>query len=122
MHVLVAHGDAGRRDQLARVLREAGHEVSTAATGDDALERCCAGGEDVVVLERRLCALPTGELVAALKHDPVAYATAIVLLEADGLDADAATHALGAGVQDFLVEPVRDGEVIARVAAAGRTK
>ncbi|HEY7074508.1 MAG TPA: diguanylate cyclase [Solirubrobacteraceae bacterium] len=122
MQVLVAYGDAARRDRLAHVLRAAGHEVTTAATGEEALERCCGGGEDVALIERRLCALPAGELVAALKHDPVAYGTAIVLIEDGGLDADEAAAALRAGVQDFLVEPVGDGELIARVAAAGRTK
>jgi two-component system, cell cycle response regulator len=122
MQVLVAHGDAARRDEVAQVLRAAGHDVATAATGEQALERCCGGGEDVAVLERRLCALPTGDLVTTLKRDPAAYGTAVVLLEADGLNADAAIGALGAGVQDFVVEPAPDGELIARVAAAGRTK
>jgi diguanylate cyclase (GGDEF)-like protein len=122
MQVLVAHGDAGRRDRLAQSLRSAGHEVVTAATGDEALERCCSGSEDVALIERSLCALSTGDLVAALKHDPVAYGTAVVLLEDAGPDADAAAGALRAGVQDFLVEPVGDGELLARVTAAGRTK
>jgi two-component system, cell cycle response regulator len=122
MQVLVAHGDAGRRDQIAQALREAGHDVATAATGDDALERCCSGDQDVAVIERSLCRLSTGDLVAALKHDPLAYGTAVVLLEDAGPDAEAAAAALSAGVQDFLVEPVRDGELLARVAAAGRTK
>src|SRR2546423_4228042 len=103
MHVLVAHGDAGRRDRLAQLLREAGHDAATAATGDEALARCSGGTEDVAVIERRLCTLPAGDLVATLKHDPVAYATAVLLVEDAGLDAGAAADALRAGVQDFLV-------------------
>jgi two-component system cell cycle response regulator len=38
------------------------------------------------------------------------------------LDLDAAVAALRRGVQDFIVEPVSEGELITRVAAAGRTK
>src|SRR4051812_33124152 len=109
MQVLVAHGDGGRRDRLAQVLRGAGHDVTTAPTGDEALDRCCGGAADVAVIEHSLCAIPPGDLVAALKRDPVAYGTAVVLLEDGELDADAAARAVRAGVQDFLVEPVSDG-------------
>src|SRR5918911_5748481 len=104
MNVLVAHGDPERRGRLARGLEQAGHDVTAVASGADALARCCAGSEDVAVIDRALCALPTGDLVAALKGDPEAFATAVVLIERVGPDADGAREALGAGVQDFLVE------------------
>jgi diguanylate cyclase (GGDEF)-like protein len=122
MEVLVAHADPARRDQLARALRAAGHGVTAVADGAEALERCCGGAEDVAVIDRDLCALPEGDLVAALKGDPVGFGTAVVLVEPSGPDAHVAQQALRAGVQDFLVEPVADGELLARVAAAGRTK
>jgi two-component system, cell cycle response regulator len=122
MEVLVAHADPARRDQLARTLRAAGHEVTTVASGADVLEGCCGGSEDVAIIDRGLCALDGGDLVAALKGDPQAYGTAVVLLEPDGLDSESAHAAMRAGVQDFLVEPVAEGELLARVVAAGRTK
>jgi diguanylate cyclase (GGDEF)-like protein len=61
-------------------------------------------------------------LVADLKADAEAYRAAIVLVERAGLDLDAAVGALQRGVQDFLVEPFTDAELVSRVDAAGRTK
>jgi two-component system, cell cycle response regulator len=122
MEVLVAHADPTRRGQLARALRAAGHGVTEVASGVAVLERCCDGDEDVAVIHRDLCALESGDLLKALKGDPQAYGTAVVLIEPAGPDPDTAQAAMRAGVQDFLVEPAGDGELLARVAAAARTK
>ena len=62
------------------------------------------------------------ELLAALKGDAEAYRTRRRAARAPGLDLDTAVAALRRGVQDFLVEPVGDAELVARVQAAGRTK
>jgi two-component system cell cycle response regulator len=78
---------------------------------------------DVAVVDAALCADGCGdELLRTIKGDADAYGTAIVLLERADLDFEAAVGALRRGVQDFLVEPVSDGELVSRVAAAGRTK
>jgi two-component system cell cycle response regulator len=61
-------------------------------------------------------------LLEAVKRDPVAFRTAVVLIERQGLGADEALAGVRRGVQDFLVEPIADGEVVTRVEAAGRTK
>jgi len=61
-------------------------------------------------------------LVAEIKADPHAYGTAIVMIARPGLDRATATRELRRGVMDFIVEPVADGELVARVEAAGRTK
>ena len=57
-----------------------------------------------------------------IKGDPVAYATAIVMIERPGLTPAQALDGMRRGVQDFLVEPVADGELLTRVEAAARTK
>jgi two-component system, cell cycle response regulator len=69
-----------------------------------------------------LCRADQQELLAALKGDPEAYRSAVVLLERADLDLDTAVSALRRGAQDFLVGPVGDAELVARVEAAGRTK
>jgi two-component system cell cycle response regulator len=61
-------------------------------------------------------------LVAEVKRDPIAYATAIVMIERPGLTPEQALEGTRQGIQDFLVEPVSDGEVLTRVEAAARTK
>jgi two-component system, cell cycle response regulator len=123
MQVVLAHGDAHTRDRLSAVLSRAGHEVRTSASSDEALAACCGDATDVAVLDVDLCrGHEGGELLRAIKRDVDAYGTAVVLLERSDLDLPTAVEALHRGVQDFLVEPVSDGELVARVAAAGRTK
>ena len=123
MQVVLAHADAHTRDRLSAVLSRAGHEVSTSGSTDEALAACCGRSADVAVLDVDLCrGHEGGELLRAIKSDADAYGTAVVLLERSDLDLGTAVEALQRGVQDFLVEPVSDGELVARVTAAGRTK
>jgi diguanylate cyclase (GGDEF)-like protein len=123
MHVVLAHSDAHVRDHLSTVLGRVGHHVRASGTADEALAACTAGRTDVAVVDVDLCRGDAGSrLLASIKGDADAFATAVVLLERAELDLGAAVSALHRGVQDFLVEPVSDGELITRVAAAGRTK
>src|SRR3954470_36244 len=118
MRVLLAHAPTAERRRLADVLRAADHEVLAVAEPAEALECCRAWAPDVALIHAD-CA---GDLVCDLKSDPDAYATAIVMIERPGLDAERAVEGMRSGVQDYLVEPLADGEVLTRVAAAARTK
>src|SRR3954470_3040655 len=119
MRVVVAHGRAGERRRFCDVLTRAGQEVMAAGDADTAVARCVEWSPDVAVVDAALCG---GGLVGRLKRDLVAFRTAIVLVERAELDLETAAEALRRGVQDFLVEPVGDAELIARVYSAGRTK
>src|SRR4051812_32305265 len=118
MRVLLAHAPTPERRRLARVLRAADHDAVEVAEPDEALDCCRAWAPDVALIHVD-CA---GDLVSELKSDPDAYATAIVMIERPGLDAERAVEGMRSGVQDYLVEPVADGEVLTRVEAAARTK
>jgi two-component system, cell cycle response regulator len=123
MRVVLAHADRGARERLGSVLSGAGFDVRAGATAADAVAACRDPGADVALVDAELCRHGAGEeLLQAIKGDAEAYGTAIVLLERAELDLDAAVAALRRGVQDFLVEPVSDGELVSRVTAAGRTK
>jgi two-component system cell cycle response regulator len=123
MRVVLAHEDALTRARLTDVLTRVGHDVRPTATADEALAACCADTTDVAVVDAAVCEGPEGgALLRAIKGDADAFGTAVVLLERAELDLDAAVGGLRRGVQDFLVEPVSPGELVARVAAAGRTK
>jgi two-component system, cell cycle response regulator len=118
MRVLLVHALTPKRRRMARVLQEVGHEVVEVADAASALAHCRQWRPDVTVLHAD-CARG---LVCDIKADPIAYPTAIVLIERPGLDAHEALAALRQGVQDYLIEPVADGEVLTRVEAAARTK
>jgi two-component system cell cycle response regulator len=118
MRVLLVHTLTPKRRRLARVLRGAGHEVLEVDGPAEALERIRERAPDVALIHVEC----RGELVCAIKSDPVAFGTAIVMIERPGLDPARALDGLRSGVQDYLVEPVAEGEVLARVEAAARTK
>ena len=61
-------------------------------------------------------------LVCDIKADPIAYSTAIMMIERPDLSPQDALDGMRRGIQDYLVEPVADGEVLTRVEAAARTK
>ena len=121
MNVVVAHEDPGTSGRFARVLGGIGHSVQLALDPEDVVARARELRADVVIVDVGLCG-DEGELLGALKGDPEAFRAAVVVVERAGLDLEAAVEALRRGVQDFLVEPVDDAELVARVEAAGRTK
>jgi two-component system, cell cycle response regulator len=121
MRVVLAHASAVAREHLGGTLAAVGHEVIPAASAEEALVRCREADPDVTVLDVALCRDDGIEVLQAIKCDLEAYRTAVVLLEHADLDLDSAVEALRRGVQDFLVEPFADAELVARVEAAGRT-
>jgi two-component system cell cycle response regulator len=122
MRVVLAHQDPRRRRELRTVLVRVGHEVAEASSAEDAVARCRERATDVAVVDLDLCRHGGDAFLHSIKGDVEAFRTAVVLLERADLDLDAAVAALRRGVQDFIVEPVSEGELITRVAAAGRTK
>jgi two-component system cell cycle response regulator len=118
MRVVVAHGRAGERRRFRNVLADAGHDVTECDCADDALDRCLELHADVAVVDD---AAGNG-LVERIKSDPDAFRTAVLLVEKAEPGIERAADVLQRGVQDILVEPVHDAELITRVHAAGRTK
>jgi two-component system, cell cycle response regulator len=118
MRVLLAHAPTANGRRLARLLRAADHEVAEVADPGEALERCRAWAPDVALVHAEC----SDDLVCDIKSDPTAFSTAIVVIERPGLDPARAVEGMRSGVQDYLVEPVADGEVLTRVEAAARTK
>jgi two-component system, cell cycle response regulator len=118
MRVVVAHGRAGERRRFRRVLAEAGHDVAECDCVESALDRCLEWQADVAVVDE---AAGDG-LVERIKSHPEGFLTAVLLVETEEPPVERATEAMQRGVQDILVEPVHDAELITRVQAAGRTK
>jgi two-component system cell cycle response regulator len=120
--VLVAHASAVTRRRFSRTLRTAGHEVLEAGGAQRAVALCRERRPDVLLLAADLCDRDEVAVVELVKADPVVFRTAIVLIEPAELLTDAAAALLRRGAHDFLLEPVREAELVARVLAAGRTK
>jgi two-component system, cell cycle response regulator len=119
--VLVADDSPTVRAVVAAELTTAGYEVVEAADGQAALDAVRSRPVDVVLLEVEMPVLDGWAVVAALKTDPGTADVPVVFLTGRAGTADI-VHGLDLGAHDFVRKPPRTEELLARVAAALRTK
>jgi putative two-component system response regulator len=101
--ILVVDDENTIRMVVAKYLRTRGFDVSTAESGDAALEQLSAKKFDLMLCDVRMPGLSGVELVpAALEIDP---ALGIVMLSAVN-DASTATESMAQGVLDYLTKPI----------------
>ncbi len=115
--VLVVEDDHGLRDVVARGLREAGFEVTTASDGTGALRTAGARQFDVVVLDIGLPDADGRDVCQAMRaagtRAPVVFLTA-----KDGVTDRLSGFA--AGGDDYLAKPFHLAELVARLRVAVR--
>ncbi|MBL8273506.1 MAG: response regulator [Xanthomonadales bacterium] len=113
---LVADDDPDLRDLLKLVLEEAGYEVETASSANDALDRATARPPDLLVIDVQMPGLSGNTAVYRLRAQ--GYTGRIVTLSGSVVG-DAREAALRAGADAFLLKPV-DLEMLLRAAAGDR--
>jgi two-component system response regulator MprA len=116
--VLLIEDDAEIADVLRRFLRQEGHEVRTAADGDEALPAAAEFVPDLVILDLGLPGLDGVEVCRRLRADgdvPILILTARTELDdrVEGLDS---------GADDYLVKPFERQELLARIRALLRRR
>jgi two-component system, cell cycle response regulator len=120
--VLLAHGSSATRRRLGSALRAEGHFVLDAGGAGLALALCRERRPDVLLASAALCERDRLDLLTAVKTDADVFRTAVVPIVPADITAASARELLRRGADDFLLEPVREPELIARVQSAGRTK
>jgi CheY-like chemotaxis protein len=115
--VLVVDDDSNMRSLVETRLRQTGHRVLGAASGDEALQLVAERGvPDVVVLDVLMPGISGLELLARLRDDPASAAVPAVFLSARVQESDiAAGRALGA---TYLTKPVVISALLAAIEAA----
>ena len=119
--MLIAHIRPAVRARIRATLEPLGYEVSEAATAVELDAQVQLSAPDVTLLDGQLSRDEGTSLVTRIKSHRNAFFTAIVIIDRE-LDLSTAERNLASGAYDFLIEPLRDGEVVARVQAAARTK
>lgn len=114
--VLVVDDDAGLARALAINLRVQGWQVTTAATGQAALEAAAREHPDVVILDLGLPDLSGLDVIAGIRGWSK---VPIVVLSARHLGDDK-VDALDAGADDYVTKPFAMNELLARLRAAVR--
>ena len=76
--ILVVDDEPLIREMLSMLLSIDGHQVDTAANGEEALAKFAAASFDVVLIDRKMPGLPGNEVVRQIKH--LNPAQAIIML------------------------------------------
>jgi len=114
--ILVVDDELAIRRAMEVTLEALGHQVVTAATGEEALTATAKHHPDLVVLDLGLPGISGHEVIVALRgwsHVP------IVVLSARDNDAEK-VEALDAGADDYVTKPFSMDELLARIRSALR--
>lgn len=114
--VLVVDDEPDITALVAYHLAKAGYRVSTAATGQDALETATRERPDVVVLDLMLPGRTGYDVLAELRRLPETREIGVILLTARRDEADR-IQGLTLGADDYLTKPFSPGELALRVKA-----
>jgi len=117
MRILLAEDDTDTRQFVERGLGELGHNVISAANGEDALHYSLTESVDVIILDRMMPVLDGLSVLKRLRAGGVT--TPVLMLTAVGRIEDR-VDGLEAGADDYLVKPFAFSELAARIQALGR--
>jgi serine phosphatase RsbU (regulator of sigma subunit)/CheY-like chemotaxis protein len=116
--LLLVDDDEARRYVLATWLRRAGHTVTEADTGQDALRM--AAGTELVLLDVNLPDMSGFEVCRLIKSDPRTAAIPVIQVSATAVDVASRAHGLTQGADAYLAEPTEPAELLATVTASLR--
>jgi two-component system phosphate regulon response regulator PhoB len=115
--ILVVDDNALCRMVVSELLKDAGHEVTTAGDGEEGLAAFRDRQFDAVLLDVQMPRLDGLALCRILKGRPETRNVPIVMLS--GLaTAESRSECLAAGADDFLSKPAASGELLARLNSA----
>ncbi|GAB4175052.1 MAG: hypothetical protein Tsb0017_16780 [Geothermobacteraceae bacterium] len=110
------------------LLRELIHQnlpecrVMTASNGVDALEMALVEAPDGALLDMQMPGMDGIEVCRRLKADPRTAHTAVILITAHQSTPELRAEGLDAGAQDFISQPIRNVELLARIRALLRIR
>lgn len=114
--ILAVDDDVQVLRSIRRVLEEAGYEVITASSGEEALALVAQQRPDLVLLDMIMPEMDGLEVCRRLRSDPFLGRLPIIFLTAKGRPGDVATG-LDSGADDYLIKPFEVVELPARVRA-----
>jgi len=110
-HILIIDDEATLRQNLARVLQQAGFEVTTAENGDQGISFIQTTNFDLIFMDLRM---PGIAGMDALKIIHASFPNLPVILFTAQPDLNSAVEALRNGATDYLLKPLKPQAVIER--------
>lgn len=112
--ILVVDDEPDAVELVAFNLRQAGHTVTTAADGAEALQKARTQLPDLIVLDVMLPELDGFEVCKLLRRDPATAHIPIIMLTAKAAEVDRVLG-LELGADDYVVKPFSPRELLLRV-------
>nr|MBC8333726.1 response regulator [Candidatus Desulfolinea nitratireducens] len=112
--IVIAEDERDIRDLIAFTLRFAGHEVVTAANGEEAVEMAIQENPDLIMLDVRMPRMTGYDACRAIKANPAFVNTPVVFLSAKGQESEIESG-LDAGAEEYFLKPFAPAELTKRV-------
>ena len=114
MKILAVDDSSTMRKIVSLALKGAGHEVTEAEHGKDALAKLCAAAFDLVILDINMPEMNGIEFLKARSGVPNAAKAPVIVLTTQDEEA-LRTEALSLGAKAFLAKPFQKEELLAKV-------
>ncbi len=112
--ILIAEDEPDIRELVAFTLRFAGHEVTAASNGEEALQQASRIVPDIIIMDVRMPKMTGYDACRAMKSDVALKDIPVVFLSAKGQDAEIQTG-MDAGAEDYLLKPFAPDQLVERV-------
>lgn len=107
--ILVVDDDADMRELAHDILKDRGHQVATAGSGEEALKRLAEEDYAVVLTDLRMKGMQGIELLTQIKRD---YPDINVILMTAFGSVETAVEAMKHDASDYLTKPVKKDELV----------
>lgn len=114
--ILLVEDNELNRDMLSRRLLRAGHSVSIAVDGQEAIDKATAEAPEVVLMDLSLPVIDGWEATRRLRADPATAGLRIIALTSHAMSGDR-EKALAAGCDDYDTKPLDLPRLLAKIAA-----
>lgn len=114
--ILIAEDERDIRDLVAFTLRFAGHEVFTAANGEEAVDMAPKVNPDIILMDVRMPRMTGYEACKVMKQNPDLKDIPVVFLSAKGQEAEI-QQGLEAGAEEYLLKPFAPDQLTSHVKA-----
>ena len=114
-HILVAEDERDIRELIAFTLTFAGHQITQAANGAEAVEKVAEAKPDLILLDVRMPRMSGYEACRQIKSADGTRDVPVVFLSAKGQDEEVQTG-LDAGAVAYILKPFAPDELSQQVA------
>ncbi len=115
MRIAVLDNDRSQADLICQVLSSAGHTCQTYDSGKDMLVHLRKDSFDMLILDWQVADLSASEVLRRAKEKMSAQTPMMFLTNSSAEDDIVA--GVAAGADDYMIKPLRRGELVARVQA-----